>query len=136
MSPAYGYTPAGYDNAAREYKDHALVRNVPADSAPASGSRRFTDERPFVVEDADMRRPWGGGKKSWKCDLCFHEFKPGDRARWVFGGPCGMRNVFVCERCDGPVLAKLQDRCRARDSVQRLGGGKEPNVSYKVAKRW
>jgi len=62
----------------------------------------FTDEKPRVATEKEVKAPWGGGAngKWFRCYLCGYKFKVGDMWRWVFGkGKCV--NFITCEACDG-----------------------------------
>ncbi len=65
----------------------------------------FTDQNPWVATEEDCKRPWSGGKNGlrFRCFLCGHRFKPGDRVRWQYTNdiPGASGNPMVCESCDG-----------------------------------
>lgn len=63
----------------------------------------FTNQKPFVVTERDMKFPWGGYRdgRRFRCGLCGHRFAKGDTARWVYLGGSGLLNAFVCQGCDG-----------------------------------
>jgi len=66
----------------------------------------FTDGNPWVATEEDCLATWMGGKHGgyFRCALCGHRFKPGDRVRWVHTndtpGPAN-GNPLVCKSCDG-----------------------------------
>jgi hypothetical protein len=73
----------------------------------------FTDGKPFVATEEDLKRPWMGGKRGeyFRCFLCGHRFVPGDVVRWQFTNdiPGAAGNPLVCKACDGTkdeVVAK------------------------------
>lgn len=62
----------------------------------------FTDQKPRVATEADIKAPWSGGKqgKFFRCKLCGHRFRAGDYWRWIFIK--GYTNITVCRVCDTP----------------------------------
>ena len=77
----------------------------------------FTDGNPWVATEDDYHANWMGGEdgKHFRCALCGHRFKPGDRVRWVHTnaapGPAN-GNPLVCEGCDGTrkeIITKLEN---------------------------
>ena len=67
----------------------------------------FTDGKPRVATEADIKMQWSGGKpgQRFRCYLCGHKFAVGDTWRFLYmngtpGVHCG--NALVCEKCDGP----------------------------------
>jgi hypothetical protein len=65
----------------------------------------FTDQKPRIATEKECKANWGGGKPGefFRCHVCGHRFRPGDKFRWVYtnhlrgyGG-----NPMVCEACDG-----------------------------------
>ena len=63
----------------------------------------FTNQRPWIVSEDDLKLPWSGSPKNFRCYLCGHRFKVGDVCRWVFTNLIkgGGGNPLVCESCDG-----------------------------------
>ena len=80
----------------------------------------FTDQKPHVVEVADLTRPWGGFRdgRRFRCYLCGHRFKEGDTYRWVYsnGVPGAGGNPMVCVSCDG-TNEEVIERWRAMREV-------------------
>lgn len=69
----------------------------------------FTDQKQRVATEQDIKAPWNGAKggKRFYCRLCGHQFKVGDKWRWVYAGSIHRLNFLVCEQCDGEgVLEK------------------------------
>lgn len=67
----------------------------------------FTDQKPFVVTEADMLAPWNGYRdgRTFRCFLCGDFFGVGDIVRWIYTNStpgCSAGNPFVCAACDGP----------------------------------
>ena len=62
----------------------------------------FTDQKPRIATEEDVKAPWGGGKNGeyFRCELCGHKFVVGDCWRFVVGKRTV--NFIVCESCDGP----------------------------------
>jgi len=73
----------------------------------------FTDQKPQVATERDLKAKWGGhgpGEK-FRCYLCGYKFKVGDVWRWVYGDnrqvkdldgkTWGVCNFMTCEDCDG-----------------------------------
>ena len=66
----------------------------------------FTDQKPFIVSEKDLKTRWGGGKPGeyFRCGLCGYRFCLGDTARWQYTNdtPEAWGNPMICEKCDGP----------------------------------
>lgn len=71
----------------------------------------FIDGKPRTATAEDLKSPWSGDPKNFRCYLCGHRFEVGDVWRWVYGD-CrtveidgklyGVLNFLVCAQCDGP----------------------------------
>ena len=63
----------------------------------------FTDQKQFIATEEDCNFQWGGGKNGskFRCYLCGHKFKVGDKVRWVYAGHKKVINFFTCDKCDG-----------------------------------
>lgn len=81
----------------------------------------FTDGKQFTATAEDLRKPWAGSPKNFRCAWCGHIFALGDIVRWVYtnGNRAETKgihgNPFICIDCDGPeaeILAKLQAKAR------------------------
>lgn len=63
-------------------------------------------QEPFVVVEEMLTLPWGGRRdpkerrRYLACAFCYHQFEPGESARWV-AVPKGAPNIFVCLEHDG-----------------------------------
>jgi len=59
----------------------------------------FTDQKPRIATEEDIRAPWSGGRngKYFRCKLCGHKFQVGDYYRFVFHN---YGNITVCKHCD------------------------------------
>ena len=59
----------------------------------------FTDQKPKIVTEEDVKAPWSGGKngKYFRCKLCGHKFQVGDYYRFIFHN---FGNIIVCQNCD------------------------------------
>jgi len=82
----------------------------------------FTDQKPRIATEADVKAPWGGAKngKNFRCYLCGHKFQVGDQYRFVFEQTLG--NLMVCQDCDtGDVLQKWADH---QSEWEKLRDGK------------
>lgn len=62
----------------------------------------FTDQKPQIATEADLKAPWSGGAhgKHFRCKLCGYRFQVGDYWRWV--SIKGHINLMVCQKCDTP----------------------------------
>ena len=84
----------------------------------------FTDQQSRIATEADLKAPWAGGKngKYFRCYLCGHKFKVGDRWRFVFVDK--MASCIVCESCDG-TNEEVQQRWKALyEEFAALANGK------------
>jgi len=65
----------------------------------------FTDGNPWIATANDCSTCWGGALNGahFRCYLCGHRFKPGDRVRWQYTNDVAEAagNPLVCEECDG-----------------------------------
>jgi len=84
----------------------------------------FTDKKPFVVTDKQVKSRWGS---KFGCMLCGHMFKEGDTVRWIYTnhGKSAWRrgNFFVCAGCDGEdheVIEKAVELVRKIDENEVL----------------
>ena len=61
----------------------------------------FTDQKPRVVTEKELKAPWGGYRdgRKFRCYLCGHRFKLGDTFRWVLSRK--YMNLMTCGKCDG-----------------------------------
>jgi hypothetical protein len=79
-------------------------------------ARRFTDQQPFTVTEADLKAHWAGGKPGqfFRCYLCGYRFQLGDRCRWQYTndikGASG--NPLVCAECDTSPEAVIAEWVR------------------------
>lgn len=71
----------------------------------------------FVVSEGHVAVRWGGypttgPQNRFRCFLCGHPFRVGDRVRSVHGCLLGLagNNPFICSTCDGEDII---ERCRA-----------------------
>lgn len=76
----------------------------------------FTDGKPWTVTEEETHLAWAGGAngKYFRCNLCGHRFKAGDRARFQFTNnvPGAGGNPLVCRNCDGPdVVERWKQMC-------------------------
>jgi hypothetical protein len=79
---------------------------------------------PFDVTQ-DRLNQFKDVKKVISCKLCGHEFKPGDKGRWIYcNGTEGQAtgNFFTCSKCDGPDVME-----RAKEQLA---------LAIKLAKHW
>ena len=85
----------------------------------------FTDQKPWVVTEADLKANWGGiGRRGFACGFCFHQFELGETVRWFYC-PATAPNSFVCEKCDGAdVVDRWMQFWRevAKPILERWGG--------------
>lgn len=70
----------------------------------------FTNQKPFTVEEKDLRGFTRGKSRRFNCAICGELFAIGSIARWVYAngvdGPnCG--NFFVCQKCDAPNILEV-----------------------------
>lgn len=81
---------------------------------------------PFEVSETTLTS-FRRVKKRFGCSLCGHEFKAGERARWIYAnstpGQC-TGNFFVCFKCDGLTTDVLE---RAKQSLE---------TTVKMARAW
>ncbi len=61
----------------------------------------FTDQKPRAATESDLRLPWSGAPRNFRCYLCGHHFEVGDVWRWVFSNGRGVINFLTCAKCDG-----------------------------------
>lgn len=63
----------------------------------------WTSQEPQIATEDHLKLRWSGGRpgERFRCYLCGHKFKVGDRWRFVFGGKVCSRNLMVCKACDG-----------------------------------
>jgi hypothetical protein len=63
----------------------------------------FTDGKQRVATKEETEANWSGGENGiyFRCHLCGHKFKIGDKWRFVSGVEVGLYNFLVCEACDG-----------------------------------
>ena len=86
--------------------------------------KSFVDGEPFVLTEADLRKPWSGFKdgRTLRCHLCGVFFRLGDTLRFVFVNGlktgCHNGNFFVCQPCDGPDVIERSAKHEA-DIEQR-----------------
>lgn len=59
----------------------------------------FTDQKPRVATEENIKAPWSGGKNGryFRCSLCGHKFIVNDYYRFVFHQ---FGNILVCQDCD------------------------------------
>lgn len=76
----------------------------------------WRDGKPFIATEEHVKGPWMGVRDGacFRCALCGHRFKTGDRVRWQFTNdvPGASGNPLVCERCDGTkeeIVAKMRE---------------------------
>jgi hypothetical protein len=62
----------------------------------------FVDQKQHTATDTDVHGNWVGGidGKYFRCYLCGHKFKVGDKYRWIMSNRQGMGNILVCDSCD------------------------------------
>jgi hypothetical protein len=60
------------------------------------------DQKSRIATEEDVPGSWNGYKdgRRFRCYICGHKFKIGDRWRFVYAGDKGYINFFVCEKCD------------------------------------
>lgn len=71
----------------------------------------FTNQQQRIATPDDCNANWDGSGKpgeNFRCCLCGHKFKVGDKWRWVYLGPYRLTNVLVCEHCDGTTQEVAQ----------------------------
>lgn len=85
----------------------------------------FTDQKQRIATAEECRADWGCAKNGerFRCYLCGHRFKPGDKWRWVYtagrgfmtedGRRFGVTNLMTCDDCDGDDVV---DRWAARNA--------------------
>lgn len=63
----------------------------------------FTDQKQRIATEEDLVARWSFGKpgEKFRCYLCGHKFKIGDKWRWVYSASKGLCNFITCEKCDG-----------------------------------
>ena len=63
----------------------------------------FTDQTQRVATETECGFAWSGVKNGgrFRCYLCGHKFKSGDKWRWVYAGHMKVVNFFTCGKCDG-----------------------------------
>lgn len=78
----------------------------------------FTDQKQRIATQKDCDASWSGvkGGQRFRCALCGHRFKVGDKWRFVYTNdmPGAGGNPLVCEKCDGTteeVRQKWQLMC-------------------------
>ena len=78
----------------------------------------FTDQKQRVATTKDCQSEWNGGKggERFRCFLCGHKFKVGDKWRWV--AMTGYINFLTCDSCDGEgVRDRWAERCKKYASM-------------------
>lgn len=72
----------------------------------------FTDQKPRVATEDDIKESWSGVKagKRFYCRLCGYRFQVGDVWRWVHAGNIHRLNLLVCEKCDGEDVLERWER--------------------------
>ena len=85
----------------------------------------FTNQRPRIATAEDLAAKWNGrtAHAAFRCRLCGHRFRVGDKWRWVYANFSGSEvhfgNFFVCQQCDEPnVLARAAEQ--EREAEQRF----------------
>jgi hypothetical protein len=83
----------------------------------------LTDGKLRVATEQNCQAAWGGtpGGERFRCYLCGHRFKPGDKWRFVYLNSTpgyNLGNALACEKCDCPdiverfiELGKMLRRC-------------------------
>lgn len=76
----------------------------------------FTDQKQRVATLDEVRAPWSGEKNRrrtrFRCHLCGHVFKVGDKWRWVYATQeeCPSHyNFMTCGPCDGPDVKQRME---------------------------
>lgn len=68
----------------------------------------FTDQKPRIATEEDIKGKWGGRQEGFRCHMCGYKFRIGDYWRWVNPNrPFKMDNkeywlmpFLVCDNCD------------------------------------
>jgi hypothetical protein len=62
----------------------------------------FTDQKQRIATEEDVKLAWGCGENGsrFRCTLCGHKFKVGDKYRWIYAMGRPITNPMVCELCD------------------------------------
>lgn len=76
----------------------------------------FTDQKQRIATQEDVNAPWCGERRkdrtNFRCHLCGHVFKVGDKWRWVCATPRDCphhHNFLTCEACDGPDVRQRME---------------------------
>jgi hypothetical protein len=79
----------------------------------------FTDQKPRVVTEKDLKASWGGYADGmrFRCYLCGHKFTIGDIWRWIYAGKNGYTNFMVCESCDHENV--IDDWIKANEELKQ-----------------
>ena len=79
----------------------------------------FTDQKPRIATEEDLKAPWGGKTdgSNFRCGFCGMSFEVGDYWRWVYTNNSRVLgthgNPLVCKDCDSDnhdeLIEKLAD---------------------------